>query len=293
MEMLPREGKVQARAAEHGLRVMLSGWGGDEAVSARPGGGLSGFFARRQWNEFRAVAGFRMEVADDSGISKALHRVKKIGGVARDIVVPRLPDSVFDRFFYDVWLRHRNNCAQPLFARLHRRAIKALRGPAFRPQPDIRQTISHLLEYGHIAQRLEHWATSGARHRLVYRYPLLDRRLVEFALAIPAIQHCRTKAHLPIFLRSVAELMPATRDWSQRKAESITLEALRKARFSAYKEWAWRQADAAHSQRARFVEPELMIQAVRRAGRSDKMSALSGVREAFACYAFEKSAPHL
>jgi hypothetical protein len=234
-----------------------------------------------------------MDVADGPGMSRALHRVKRIGGIARDIVVPRLPDSVFSLCFHNVWLKNEHNCARPSFARAHRQAVEAMRGPAFRLRPGIRATICHLLEYGHLVKRLEHWATSGARHRLVYRYPALDRRLVEFALGIPTIQHCRTETHLPIFRRSVAALIPVTCDWDQRKEESVTLSALKKAWFSAHEEWARRLGNGVGSAPARFVELELISMAVQAGAKTGKMSALSGVREAFACYSLEKSTPHL
>lgn len=37
----------------------------------------------------------------------------------------------------------------------------------------------------HLTQPMEHWAANAARYRIVYRYPLLDRRVVEFALGLP------------------------------------------------------------------------------------------------------------
>jgi hypothetical protein len=226
-------------------------------------------------------------------MDRALNKAKTLAGIVRDITAPRLPDSVFALFFYDASLRNRNNFAQASFARQHRQAVAALRGPAFRLRPGIHATICHLLEYGHIVKRLEHWTTSGARHRMVYRYPALDLRLVEFALGIPTIQHCRTETHLPIFRRSVAALMPATCAWDQRKEESITISALKKAWFSAHEEWDRRLADATGLPAGRFVELELIRMAVQAGAKTGRMAELSGVREAFACYALEKSTPHL
>jgi asparagine synthase (glutamine-hydrolysing) len=266
---------------------MLSGWGGDEAVSARTNGGLSEFFVGAQWNSFRAVAGFRMDVADGPEISKALLRARKVGGIVRDIVIPRLPDSVFALFFNDVWLRNENNCAAPSFARLHKGRVESLRGPAFRRQPGIGASICRLLEYGHIVKRMEHWAASGAWERLVYRYPLLDRRLVEFALGIPAIQHCRTKGHDPIFRQAVLGLMPASCDWDRRKEEASTLGSLKKTWFSAHEDWARRlMSDPSPG---RFVDREIIRRVVLGGQRPNKMSAWSGIREGFACYALRDS----
>ena len=44
---------------------------------------------------------------------------------------------------------------------------------------------------GHLGERMEGWAASGARRGIEYRYPLLDRRLLEFALGLPPEQYRR------------------------------------------------------------------------------------------------------
>ena len=42
-----------------------------------------------------------------------------------------------------------------------------------------------LLEFGHLQHRIEAWAAHGAALGLTYAFPLLDRRIVEFALSLP------------------------------------------------------------------------------------------------------------
>ena len=42
-----------------------------------------------------------------------------------------------------------------------------------------------LLEYKHLAQRCEDWYTKGQRNGVEYRYPLLDKRIIEFVLTLP------------------------------------------------------------------------------------------------------------
>ena len=285
-EMMAREHNVQASAALLGLRVMLSGWGGDEAVSSHARSGLSDFFARRQWHEFRVVAGSRMHVADGPAILKTLRRARRFGEIARDIAVPHLSSALLAPFVSDIWLTHRNDCAMPSFARLHRQAVHALRGPAFRLKPGVRSMIGHLLEYGHITKRVEHWATAGARQRLVYRYPLLDRRLVEFVLGVPAVQLCRASTRLPVFRRSVSALLPVSVDWNRRKRESTAIGALRNVWFRAHEDWAHRlHSDAGTSERMQFVDVEAVWKVVQAHRGSDQMVKLSGVREAFGCCA--------
>jgi asparagine synthase (glutamine-hydrolysing) len=74
----------------------------------------------------------------------------------------------------------------PAFARQQRRAVAAISPPAAVNQvPGVHAQQCRSIEYGHLTRRIEDWAANGARHGIVYRYPLLDRRVVEFALGIP------------------------------------------------------------------------------------------------------------
>jgi len=292
-EMMVREGNVQASAAAQGLRVMLSGWGGDEAVSNRAQSAPAEFFARRQWHEFWSAVESRMDVAEGPGVMKAARRIRRLGGIARDVTLPHWPNSFYSLFFNSIWLEHQNDCARPSFARLHRQRVLGLYAPAFRAQPGVRSTICHVLEYGHIPKRLEHWATSGTRHRLVYRYPLLDRRLVEFTLGVPTAQLCWQGTRLELFRRSISPLLPTSCDWGRRKVESMAILALGKIWFQAHEDWARRViAEGEGLPPGRFVDPRSVSKAVHKRGKSERMMMLSGVREAYACYALEKLAPY-
>lgn len=290
-EMMAREGNVQERAAERGLRVMLSGWGGDEAVSNHASSGFSEFLVGGKWPEFRALVEFRMhKIANDAPLPAMMRRIWKLGGVARDIAFPYVPNSLFSLFMNNVWLQHENDCTRPSFARLHRKTVLDLRAPAFRPRHSIHSTICHLLEYGHITKRMEHWATSGARRQLTYRYPLADRRLVEFALGMPALQFCNVSSRLPIFRRSVSALLPVHGHWDRRKTESHALGALKKVWFKAHQDWASRLLAVSNSSSGGpYVDAQAIWKAVQVHPESQKMARLSGVREAFECHALEKS----
>ena len=58
----------------------------------------------------------------------------------------------------------------------------------------VRRSQLRKLQFGGLAMRMEGWAASGARRGLEYRYPLLDRRLLEFALGLPPEQFKRPEA---------------------------------------------------------------------------------------------------
>ena len=73
---------------------------------------------------------------------------------------------------------------------------------------------------------MEGWAASGAHHGIEYRYPLLDRRVLGFALGLPAEQFRRgqwTRWLMCYALRSV--LLPEI-CWNSCKDDPARLEPL-------------------------------------------------------------------
>lgn len=173
---LAEELPVIEKARADGIRVLLSGWGGDEAVTAHGSGYISYLLS-----EGRPVA--------------ALRAARALGGSRRpssilpllwsEGIVPFLPDRLFDLFTpYAQMAPHRGFMSRDLAARFPPpgRDIRPLRAP--------RDFAAGLLLRGHLAARMETWAAWAAPAGLQYRYPLLDRRLLDFVLTLPPeIQH--------------------------------------------------------------------------------------------------------
>ena len=247
MAMMAREGNVQARAQEQGVRVLLSGWGGDAAITCRADTGRGGL---------------------------------------RGALAARLPDSLYSRIVADPFMKHASPCICADFARRYRREVAELRSPAMRRLPNIRDSILRLLDIGHLSLRMEDWAASGTRHGLVYCYPMLDKRLVEFALGIATDTQRRA-----LFFEAATDMLPSTEDWGEAKAETATLAALEKVHIAAHSQWADRLASRNGHSAERFVDPQLIQNAVQTAVRTGKMESLRGVREAFGCYAMKSTDP--
>ena len=129
---------VQRCAAERGVRVLLSGWGGDEGVSCNGRGYYERLLLRGHWARLCAE-----------------WRARGKGPRRRRWLI----DPAFARR------------AKPLPERTFRRL-------------SVRHAQLRLLRSGHLGERMEGWAASGARRGIEYRYPLLDRRLLEFALGL-------------------------------------------------------------------------------------------------------------
>ncbi len=159
---------VQRCAAERGVRVLLSGWGGDEGVSYTGRGYYERLLLHGHWA--RLCAEWR---ARGKGPRRFLAEV------LLPLAHPDLPGSL-RRLWRRKEPRRRRWLIDPAFAR----RAKPLPERTFR-RLSVRHAQLRLLRSGHLGERMEGWAASGARRGIEYRYPLLDRRLLEFALGLP------------------------------------------------------------------------------------------------------------
>jgi asparagine synthase (glutamine-hydrolysing) len=81
-------------------------------------------------------------------------------------------------------------------------------------------------QYGHIQSRIESWAAAAIPNRLEYSYPLLDKRIIEFALGIPA-EYCVSNKIGRFLFRSAANgLLPEKILWADTKVERNRVERL-------------------------------------------------------------------
>ena len=168
------EDVVQRCAAQRGVRVLLSGWGGDEVVSCQGLGYYEHLLLRGHWARLRAEYRAR---------GKGLRRF--LAEVPLPFAHPDLPRSL-RRLRRGKDPRRRRWLIDPAF----KRRAKPLPKPILR-RFSVRYAQLWRLRAGHLGERMEGWAASGARRGIEYRYPLLDRRLLEFALGLPPEQFRR------------------------------------------------------------------------------------------------------
>ncbi len=161
---LYREHLVLEDAQESQIQVMLSGWGGDEFGSFGGRHYVENLFRRGE--PLRAIAElWRQERRKGM---KRFHLATRIGGQAllrwrrsksNGAVAPPT-NAVADAARYQAALRHWQ-------ARSSREIMRVM------------------WEWGHLTRRIEHWWEAGRKCGVEYRYPLLDLRVVEAAVAMP------------------------------------------------------------------------------------------------------------
>ena len=187
------EASVQRRAAEHGVRVLLTGWGGDEGVSFNGRGLYAHLLLSGRWPRLAAECRAR---------GLGLRHV--IGETVRSLIPPmprrlrrwRNPRSFPNTFIDPAFARR-----QPPRPVPHRRGVGT------------RRSQLRLLRDGHLIRDTELLAASGARHGIEYRYPLLDRRLLEFALGLPSEQFRRGKWSRWLMRHAGQSLLPRDVCW--------------------------------------------------------------------------------
>ena len=202
------EEAVQRGAAESGVRVLLSGWGGDEGVS----------FNGRGFHQHLLLGGRWLRLAAECRDTPRPFRT--LADAALSIAHPGLRVRL-GRWWRGEEPRRRHWLIDPAFAR----RAKPLPVESFR-LIGVRRTQARLLRSGHLCQRIEGWAASGARHGIEYRYPLLDRRLLEFALGLPPEQFRRGRWSRWLMRHALGAVLPPEIRWNLGKADPARLEPL-------------------------------------------------------------------
>ena len=204
-------------AAGEGVRVLLSGVGGDECVSNTGAGHDFSLLLGGRWPSL--LAHLRMQGRRPS---------REIPKMLAGLLHPKLgPGSRFWRLLREgrLWsagersyLRNRW-LIDPQFAR------RAPPMASVAPRPlSVRRRQLHRLRLGHLSERMEGEIARGARCGLEFRYPLLDRRLVEFALGRPPEAFCGPPTRL-LMRVAVSGLLPKEVCWSEDKSDPAVQES--------------------------------------------------------------------
>ena len=206
------EEAVQRCAAARGVRVLLSGWNGDGCVSHSGRQHWPHLLLSGRWR--RLIAEYR---AQDAGVKRFL---------AYGVALPFLPHE-----FANMLSRLRRGrpavrrwLIDPAFAR----RVKPPAVPRLWAV-DVRRSQLRNLQRGHLVQRIEGWAASGARRGIEYRYPLMDRRLLEFALGLPPEQFRRGRWGRWLMRYGLRAVLPPEVCWNRSKAFPARVESVDEA----------------------------------------------------------------
>jgi asparagine synthase (glutamine-hydrolysing) len=202
------EQAVCARAEAQGVGLVLSGWGGDEAASFNGRGTFAELLLRGRWRTLAREVAAR-KLTRGVPVSRILYG---------EIVAYLVPEAAIDLARRIAGKPGRPNRQRPPFLSAEaRRRLAASGRDGLRMGPDGRTNRWRLITSPHLAHRAETWAETGARYGLAFAFPLLDRRVVEFALSLPSALFVRDGFRRRPFRDAMAGVLTESVRWRHQK----------------------------------------------------------------------------
>jgi hypothetical protein len=90
-----------------------------------------------------------------------------------------------------------------------------------------------LIQFGHLQYRMESWAAHGAAIGLIYTFPLLDRRIMEFALGLPGRMFFRNGWKRWLYRTAMEGILPDVVRWNPQKYDDAAAHQLRNVLLEA------------------------------------------------------------
>lgn len=205
-----RESVVQRAASKAGVRLLLSGYGGDEFASDK--GSMYYPALLRQGNLARV-----WHESDGNPLRFILGHAKSLLAHEAHKQLPALRPS----YYKPASLHYMH----PEFAH-HTKLL---------PEPELLNSIGvlqrqlHRLSMGYITHRLEAWASSAAQYNIIYRYPLLDKRILEFVFSLPPDQFRHGKIGRLLIRNAMKDILPEDVRMNLRKDEPSAKAAMKPA----------------------------------------------------------------
>lgn len=268
-----REIVVQRKASTHGIPLILTGWGGDEFISFNGRGLAADWLIRGRW----------LKLANSLGLPSALlHPNRWRAALAKfwqKALVPLLPDALH----YRLSAEHRARSAGSSFIDpdfLQRVSPLRASAPRMRTMAGVHATQARLFESGHLTARIESWTAIGSQYGVSYTHPLLDRRLMEFAFAIPGDLHSRDNAGRYLYLKTMMPLLPEVLMWGDVKVDAVLFANSKLTREELAAEQASWQNDERLQESCPWVDMPLLREVL---STNAGTSSGSGIGRAFKC----------
>ena len=224
------EAPVMEEAARGGVDVVFSGWGGDQGISFNGKGHRAALLLSLRWPAL-ARLGDGVRPGLIRGIRKALKEL-----------LPLFPARDWQRKLRKSYL------ADPASAGAYR--VTAIRFRA----PGTRARIAEAVNSHGTVERIEAWAQAGREKGLTYVYPLLDKRVVEFALSLPGDRFVRPGCRRWIFREIAAPFLPDLVRGNDSKNEPNRIAALMPVLGAVFQKLANEVRNCELDERAQLVD---------------------------------------
>ena len=193
-------------ASSDGVRVLMTGIGGDHAASFDGRGHLSSLLRRGRLLELRGLAARR---AAFTGRSLA-------GVLMKEALHPLIPHRLYPAYSRirgrgpATDMISRSAIREGFAGRIHlRQRVEESRfSRIWRTGSDPRANLKLNMDAGNLANAVESMNLFGGSRGLEFSCPLMDRRVFEFCLALPSGQFVLDGVHRSLLRRAMAGLLP-------------------------------------------------------------------------------------
>lgn len=220
--MFEYEPEVLAHASRMGMRHIMSGFGGDELLTER----------HAQWHGPALRQGHWLSVWREMALEapkRPLANARRVARIIRETgrAFGWLPDGT-RQIALQVQRR------QDWFDRLvpGAKLLETWATQDFYLPRTIRQQQEYMLKSGYHQERIESWAMLSESYGIHHVYPLLDKRIVEFALALPARCFFRYGEPRYLYRRALGDALPPPLQLKRKPAEIYRVQQLWRARRS-------------------------------------------------------------
>jgi asparagine synthase (glutamine-hydrolysing) len=194
------EEKVTVQAAERKVNMLFSGWGGDEFISTGDRGIEIDLLRRIRLFKFFRRNPLRHPRQFIRWIS--FYIINPFLGILNSATVRSFNDDAF--------------YIKKEFRRSDRKAVSDYYFHHSRRQMHLR-----LLHLYNLQERCESWSVAGYRKGIEYRYPLLDKRIIEYMLKVPSTVLCEKEGFRPLLRDIGIGLLPESVRLQMLKSEPV------------------------------------------------------------------------
>ncbi len=193
---------IYEAAGKKGAEILLSGFGGDEMVSARTGNAVNDLIKEKQWKVLYQALKYKTSfpvamVKVLKSILSYQFKIKRNQRITSGIFTPDMLNRRLQRLpLLDSFISE-NQLKKRYFNKHERKA------ELFLAERQL-QKIGHQ----HVSQRLEYSYAAAAQYGVQYRYPLLDIRLLQLCLSFPAWTKNRPGMDRYLFRQAITGLVP-------------------------------------------------------------------------------------
>ncbi|PHR68773.1 MAG: hypothetical protein COA67_12435 [Lutibacter sp.] len=177
-------------AGNDNVKTLFSGWGGDEFLSLSTRGTFNHLFFKFKWWTLAKMIRFK-------GIKWSLVKAKV------DILPLLIPFGLLSPFSggRNKVTKSKLSVFKKPFVEKHKKQIFEKNNKNIFGYGDRRQFALNLLYNMHVTERIDSWAINAERYGIEYKYPLLDKDVLEYWFSLP-IKHTYHKFHSRLLYRA-------------------------------------------------------------------------------------------